>query len=257
MPNSNRPRTRVERTRAGNVCTLTFSTETGVNVLSSSVLGELHEQLNQIAEDAHVRFVVLRGAGRTFLAGADIDEMAQFDQSRGQALSSHGHHVFDLLEALPQVTIAALNGHALGGGCELAVACDFRIAVRGAKIGQPESRLGLIPGWGGTQRLPRLVGLARARRLLFSGESISAEDARAIGLVDEVVPTVEDLDAAMQRWFAALAPGSPAAVKRIKSALRSGEETDQFSLCFACSDAKEGIAAFLEKRAPLWAAPPP
>ncbi|MGE0479087.1 MAG: enoyl-CoA hydratase/isomerase family protein [Phycisphaerae bacterium] len=257
MPNSNRPRTRVERSRAGNVATLLFSTEGGINVFSSSVLGELGEHLNQIAEDAHIRFVVLRGEGRIFLAGANIEEMAQFDQSRGEALSNHGHHVFDLLEALPQVTIAAINGHALGGGCELAIACDFRIAVASAQIGQPESRLGLIPGWGGTQRLPRLVGLSRARRMMFSGESISADEARAIGLVDEVVPTVEDLDAAMRRWFVALTPGSPAAVKRIKRALRSGDETDQFSLCFSCSDAKEGIAAFLEKRAPLWAAPPP
>lgn len=247
------PQTRVELSREGPVATLRFAGPDGVNVLSSSTLGELGVLVQQVREMADVRFVVFTGSGRTFLAGADIREMSVFGEDRGEVFSKHGHHVFNGIEALPQVTFAAINGHALGGGCELALACDFRVMAATATIGQPESRLGLIPGWGGTQRLPRLVGLSAARRLLFSGAAIPAQQAREMGLVDEVVPTAEDLPLTLRRWFDELSAGSPAAVRRIKHALLFGDEITQFACCFSCSDAREGMAAFLEKRRPSWA----
>jgi enoyl-CoA hydratase len=248
-----KPNTRVELEHAGNVCTVRFSCDTGVNVFSSHVLGALTNLVEQLRDCPKTRFVVFRGTGRTFLAGADIAEMSHFTEDDGQALAKHGHHVFNAIESLPQVTFAALNGHAMGGGCELAMACDFRVMTTGAKIGQPESRLGLIPGWGGTIRLPRLVGLARARRMLYGGETIPADEALRIGLVDDVVASPDGLDAALARWFATLKPGSPAAIRRIKHALREHDEIKQFSVCFSCSDAEEGMHAFLEKRPPEWA----
>lgn len=247
-----KPTTQIELLREGSVATLLFSTETGVNVFSSGVIAALGMHVERIANDASIRFVVLRGAGKMFAAGADIAQMSNFREEDGQIFSKNGHHVFDAIENLPQVTFAALNGHALGGGCEVALACDFRIAVGAAKLGQPESRLGLVPGWGGTIRLPRLIGCANAKRLMFSGDSISADEALRIGLVDEVVPAATDLDAALKRWFERMAPGSPAAIRRIKHALLHRDEIRQFALCFSCSDAKEGLAAFLEKRPPAW-----
>lgn len=244
--------TQVELLRDGEVATLRFSSEKGVNIFSSPTLGELGTHVQHLAEDAGARFVVIRGVGKTFAAGADIAQMSRFDEQSGKVYSKNGHHVFDAIAALPQVTIAAINGHALGGGCECALACDFRIAVASAKLGQPESRLGLVPGWGGTQRLAKLIGPARAKRLMFSGEQISADEALKIGLIDEVVPTPEDLDPAIKRWRDKLSAGSPAAIRRIKHAMQNGDEINQFALCFSCSDAKEGMSAFLEKRAPGW-----
>ncbi|MBL8880076.1 MAG: enoyl-CoA hydratase/isomerase family protein [Phycisphaerales bacterium] len=249
---NDRSHTRVELARSGIVATMRFVSDGPVNILSSSTLGELGKHVEHLAEDPHVRFVVFRGVGKTFIAGADIAEMSRFDETRGESYSRHGHTVFDAIEALPHVTIAAINGHALGGGCELALACDFRLMARGGKIGQPESRLGLIPGWGGTVRLPRLIGPAKARKLMFGGEAISADDALALGVVDEVAPGVEELDAAVSKWVEQLRPGSPAAIHRIKRAMGASDEKTQFSLCFSCSDAREGIKAFLEKRAPNW-----
>lgn len=247
-----RPTTRVEVARSENVATIQFVSDSGVNILSSGVIAELGAAVERLAEDATVRFVVLRGIGKTFVAGADIEQMSHFTEADGLSFSKNGHHVFDGLENMPQMTIAAINGAALGGGLEVALACDFRIAAAPAKLGLPESRLGLIPGWGGTTRLSRLIGPARAKRLMFSGDTLTAADALALGVVDEVVPTSEDLDAATQRWFAAVAPGSPAAIRRIKKALRDGNEIERFSRCFSCSDAREGMTAFLEKRKPYW-----
>lgn len=252
-PNSDRTSTRVELVRSGDVATIRFLSDGPVNILSSSTLGELGKHVEHLAEDAHTRFVVFRGVGKTFVAGADIAEMSRFDETRGESYSRHGHHVFDAIENLPQVTLAAINGHALGGGCELALACDFRLMTRGAKIGQPESRLGLIPGWGGTIRLPRLVGPAVAKRLMFTGEAISADDALTLRLVDELADSPESLDGIISKWVDALRPGSPAAIHRIKRAMSASDEKTQFSLCFSCSDAREGMRAFLEKRAPNWA----
>ena len=247
-----KPATQVELIRDGAVATLQLSSETGVNVFSSGVVGAIGTYIDAVRGDASVRFVVVRGVGKTFAAGADIEQMSHFREDDGQIFSKSGHHVFDAIAALPQVTFAALNGHALGGGCEIAIACDFRIAVATAKLGQPESRLGLVPGWGGTSRLARLIGLSHAKRLMFSGESITAEEGLRIGLVDELVPTAGDLDTALKRWFERMMPGSPAAIRRIKHALQHGDEIRQFALSFSCSDAQEGMAAFLEKRPAGW-----
>ncbi len=245
--------TDVVLSKDGAVATIRFVPGAGVNIFSSRVIGNLGTVVEKVAGDPHVRFVVFRGEGKVFLAGADISEMQHFNEDQGRAFAANGHHVFDAIEALPQITLAAMNGHAMGGGCELAMSCDFRLIASKAKIGQPETCLGLIPGWGGTQRMTRYVGLGHVRRLLFSGVSIPAEEALQIGLVDEVVPTADDLDAALQKWFKMLATGSPAAVTRVKRALLSRDEISEFGKCFSCSDAKEGTAAFLEKKAPSWA----
>jgi enoyl-CoA hydratase/carnithine racemase len=250
---SEKPQTEVQWVRDGQVATVKFVTAAGVNIFSSRVIGNLGAVVAQLAADPHLRFVVFRGEGRVFLAGADISEMSSFTEEQGRAFATSGHNVFDALEALPQITFAAIHGAALGGGCELAVACDFRLIAKDAKIGSPETRLGLIPGWGGTQRVPRYVGLGVARRLLFSGEAITADEAHQIGLVDEVVPTAADLDAVLQKWFKRLAPGSPAAIARVKRALQGKDEIGEFGSCFTTSDAREGTRAFLEKRPPGWA----
>jgi enoyl-CoA hydratase len=244
--------TEVHLTRNGPVATIQFKSPAAVNIFSSRVIGDLGEIVEKVATDSQIRFVVFRGEGKIFLAGADISEMSQFSEDQGRTFATKGHNVFNAIEALPQATFAAINGHALGGGCELAMACDFRLIITKAKIGQPETRLGLIPGWGGTQRITRYMSLGRARRLLFSGEQISAEEAHAIGLVDEVVATPEDLEPALEKWFDVLAPGSPAAIARVKRALHSRDEIGEFGKCFSCSDAKEGTKAFIEKRAPGW-----
>lgn len=244
--------TRIELEKSGPVATIRFVSEKGPAILCSAALGELTTQLERLKDCSETRFVVFRSTGKVFIAGADISEMASMNEDQGYALSQHGQRVFNAIEFLPQITFAALNGHTLGGGCELAMACSFRIMVAGAKIGQPEVKLGLIPGWGGTMRLRTLVPLGWALRMLYSGEPISAEQAAAIGLVDEVVPGEADLDAALERWFKLFQSAAPHAIARVKRALLNDDEARQFSLCFSCSDAHEGMRAFLEKRAPSW-----
>ncbi|MBK9128378.1 MAG: enoyl-CoA hydratase/isomerase family protein [Phycisphaerales bacterium] len=249
--------TTVALSRTGDVASIEFSSPDGINIFSSRVVGELGEAVEKVATDAQARFVVLRAKGKVFLAGADIAQMQRFTQDEALAFARKGQSVFDALERLPQVTIAAISGHALGGGCEVALACDFRLTVATAKFGQPEVRLGLIPGWGGTQRLARYVPLGMARRLLFSGEQITAEAARALHLVDEVVADAAELEAAVQRWVTLLTPGSPAAVKHLKRAMLSGDEAGEFAKCFVGTEAREGTTAFLEKRAAGWTQRPP
>ncbi len=244
--------THVSLSKAGAAATILFKADNGVCVFSSRVLSALQPLIADLAADRAVRFVAFRAEGKVFVAGADISEMSSFGEQHGADFGKLGHATFDAIAALPQVTAALINGHALGGGCELALACDLRIAVASAKLGQPECKLGLIPGWGGTQRLPRLIGLAKARRLLFTGEQVVAEAALALGLIDEVAPDAAGLDAAWQRWQETLAGSSPAALARIKRALCTGDEIREFSACFGDADSKEGIAAFLGKRAPVW-----
>jgi enoyl-CoA hydratase len=247
-----RPSTNVEVTRDGRVATVRFRCEKGPPLFCSPTLGELGQIIEQLAEDSCIRFVVFRGSGDVFSAGANLTELAQSTEDEGYSLSQHGQHVFDAVENLPQVTFAAMNGHALGGGCELALACSFRLMVAGATIGQPEVKLGLIPGWGATKRLPMIVPLSWALRMLYSGEPITAEQAERIGLVDEVVATPEDLDPALERWYKLLEAGAPRAIIRIKRAILNDDAAHQFGLCFSCADAKEGMQAFLEKRKPSW-----
>jgi enoyl-CoA hydratase len=252
--------------------TLRLSTEDGVatvtihrpekrNALNAQVRRELVDALDALAEDPDVRVVILTGAGdRAFVAGADIGEFAERSPLEQRA-AMEGRRVFEVLADHPKPTIAAINGYALGGGCELALACDLRIAARSARLGQPEVALGLLPGGGGTQRLPRLVGLGRALRMILTGDLLDAEEAARIGLVDEVVD--DDALAGRARAVAnRIAAHSPVAVKLIKQAVRAAAELplsaglalerELFITAFASEDRAEGVAAFLEKRTPAF-----
>ena len=247
-----KPAASVELTKQGDVATVRFVSEAGPAFFSSSALGDLTRIVGQLADDSSVRFVVFRGSGAVFNAGTDLKEIVNINEDQGYSLAKHGQNVFNAVENLPQITFAAMNGHAVGGGCELALACSFRLMVAGAKIGQPEVKLGLIPAWGATKRLPLIVPLGWALRMLYSGDTISAEQAEKIGLVDEVVPTEADLDAVLARWFKMFAHGASRAIIRIKRAILNDDETHQFALSFNCADAQEGMRAFLDKRKPSW-----
>jgi enoyl-CoA hydratase len=246
------PATHIELTRQGHVATVRFLADGRPPLLSSPVLGELGRVVELLAEDAATRFVVFRGSGHVFNGGADVSEVMQMGQDQAFPFSEHGQHVFDSIENLPQITFAAMNGHALGGGCELALACSFRLMVAGAEIGLPEVKFGVIPAWGATKRLPLLVPLNWALRMLYSGESITAEQAEQIGLVDEVVPTPDHLETALKRWFKRFGHCAPQAIIRIKRAILHNDESHQFGLCFTSEDPKEGMQAFFEKRKPRW-----
>jgi len=220
----------------------------------------LRKAFEEARDDTSVRGVILTGAGdKAFIAGADISELAQVTAFEAEQSSRFGQEVLDLIENLGKPVIAAINGFALGGGCETAMACTIRIAVDTAKFGQPEVTLGLVPGGGGTQRLPRLVGKGRALQLILSGEIIGAQEAYRIGLVNEVVPAA-DLIARSEAILKKIAANAPIAIKFSLEAVNKGLETSQgegslleasyFGLCAATEDKKEGTTAFLEKRAP-------
>jgi len=230
-----------------------------VNAISTDLLHELREAVGYLARAADLRVVVLTGAGRAFVGGADIAEMRDMTAGQGREFAAFGQAVFFELEQLPKPVVAAVNGYALGGGCELAMACDIRLASETAKFGQPEINRGVLPGFGGTQRLPRLVGGGKAKELLFTGALVDAPEALRIGLVDRVVPAERLLSEAMA--LASLIGTKSQAVLRLakKAAqaaqdldLRSGcaLEAELLGHCFATEDQKEGMAAFLEKRKP-------
>ncbi|MBI1826991.1 MAG: enoyl-CoA hydratase/isomerase family protein, partial [Planctomycetes bacterium] len=187
-------KTQVELKIEGAHAAITFITDEGLNVLNSEVLHSFHAIVARIGGEPRIRTAVIHGTGKVFLAGADIKEMAKFTPAQGRAYAELGQGVFADLAALPCVTVAAINGPALGGGLELALACDFRFAVKSAKLGCPEVTLGLIPGWGGVGRLTKLIGQSRAKRLYLSGTPHSAEETLPWGLVDEVVNSAEDLE---------------------------------------------------------------
>jgi enoyl-CoA hydratase len=245
--------------RDGGVATLTIDRPEKRNALSAQVRTELVRALDDLDQDGTTRVVVITGAGsKAFVAGADIAEFAQRTPIEQRA-AMEGRRVFDVLAAFPKPTIASINGVALGGGCELALACDLRIAARSARLGQPEVNLGILPGGGGTQRLPRLVGMGRAMRMILTGELITAEQAESIGLVDEVAD--DDVLVDRTRELAERIAGhSPIALKLIKQAVRASAEMplaaglelerELFITAFASEDRQEGVAAFLEKRAP-------
>ena len=238
--------------RQGHRANVTFRTEAGLNVASVEMMAELESVVDELAADSDVRFVLFRAEGKAFLAGANIKAMAGYDAAEGRAMAELGHRVFNKIEALPQVTLVAIQGAALGGGCEFAMACDFRFAVKSINIGQPEVLLGLIPGWGGTIRLPKLVGPALAKQMMFSGESIKAARAYEIGLVDEIVNSTEDLEPLVGAFFAKLVKAGRGAIARVKQALASGDEIGGFANCFGQEESKEGMSAFLEKRPAAW-----
>ena len=229
------------------------------NALGQAISVELQEAAHEAAEDPEVRAVVLWGGERIFAAGADIKAMAEWGPAEIDADVSALEQACRDLEAIPKPVLAAVNGYALGGGCELALACDLRIVAEDAKLGQPEIRLGVIPGAGGTQRLPRLVGLGRAREMIFTGRHVGAEEALAIGLADRVVPADRVYPTALEeaaRWAA----GPTLALGAAKAALNAAVELDRasglrvehdvFVRLFGTHDQREGMRAFLEKREP-------
>ena len=233
----------------GDVCVLWLANPPA-NSLSPEVLAALREAWAAV----ETRAVVVASANPAlFSAGADIKAFAQMDAEAARALADEAHALFGDWERSGVVTIAAVNGLALGGGCELAMACDVRLAAESATFGQPEINLGIIPGFGGTQRLPRLVGHAKALEMNLSGEAISAADAYAHGLVNAVVPDHELFDAALN-WADKLAGQAPVAVEQIKRVSGNGVEAEKegFAAAFASGDAREGIGAFVEKRRPVW-----
>ena len=231
-----------------------------LNALNTPTWEDLRTAFEDARNDSAVRGVILTGAGnKAFIAGADIGELAHATAIEAEQSSRFGQTVLDLIENLGKPVVAAVNGFALGGGCETAMACTIRIAVDSAKFGQPEVALGLLPGGGGTQRLPRLVGKGRALQLILSGEMISAQEAHRIGLVNEVVPAA-DLITRAETILNKIASNAPVAVKFSLEAVNKGLETSQgegilleasyFGLCAGTEDKKEGTSAFLEKRAP-------
>ena len=231
-----------------------------LNALNTPTWADLRTAFEDARDDDAVRGVILTGAGdKAFIAGADIGELAHATALEAEQSSRFGQKVLDLIENLGKPVIAAVNGFALGGGCETAMACTIRIAVDSAKFGQPEVKLGLLPGGGGTQRLPRLVGKGRALQLILSGEMISAQEAYRIGLVNEIVPAA-DLITRAEAILKKIASNAPIAVRFALEAVNKGMETSQaegllleasyFGLCAATEDKKEGTTAFLEKRTP-------
>ena len=245
--------------KKGAIAYVTVNRPKVLNALNTPTWKDLRTAFEDARDDTAVRGVILTGAGKAFIAGADISELARVTAFEAEQSSRFGQRVLDLIEDLGKPVIAAVNGFALGGGCETAMACTIRIAVETAKFGQPEVKLGLVPGGGGTQRLPRLIGKGRALQLILSGEMISAQEAYRIGLVNEVVPAAELITRA-ETILNKIASNAPIAVKLALEAANKGLETSQdegllleasyFGLCAATEDKKEGTTAFLEKRAP-------
>ncbi len=235
------------------IATITIHRPQVRNALNTATIMELAAAFEQVKKDAAIRVVILTGAGdKAFAAGADISEIAGLSAAAGEEFSRRGQMVFDAIESLDRPTIAAVNGYALGGGCELAMACTMRVASETAVFGQPEVKLGLIPGYGGTERLPRLVGRSRALQMLLTGESISAAEALRIGLADRVVPAAE-LSSTVGQLARKMVENAPLAVQYCIEAVRGGELTGEaalFGKCCGTEDMKEGTRAFLEKRTP-------
>jgi enoyl-CoA hydratase/carnithine racemase len=246
--------------KKGAIAYVTVNRPKVLNALNTPTWKDLRIAFEDARDDAAVRGVVLTGAGdKAFIAGADISELAHVAAFEAEQSSRFGQEVLDLIENLGKPVVAAINGFALGGGCETAMACTIRIAVDTAKFGQPEVKLGLLPGGGGTQRMPRLIGKGRALQLILSGEMISAQEAYRIGLVNEIVPAA-DLITRAEAILKKIASNAPIAVKFALEAANKGMETSQsegllleasyFGLCASTEDKKEGTTAFLEKRAP-------
>ena len=248
----------VKLERQGHVALITIDRPEALNALNSQVLTDLDEVLDRVEADEELYVAVLTGAGRSFVAGADIAEMKNFTSSDGKRFGVHGGQVFLKLENLSKPVIAAVNGFALGGGCELCMACDIRLASEKAKFGQPEVGLGITPGFGGTQRLPRIVGVSKAMELILTAKVIKADEAKAIGLVSEVYPPEELMPKALE-LANAICANAQIAVKESKRCIRMGMQTDintgsafeaeAFGVTCGTADKDEGMGAFLEKRA--------
>jgi enoyl-CoA hydratase len=246
-------------TKQGNVAYVTINRPKVLNALNMATMQELRSAFTDLKDDREVRVVILTGAGeKSFVAGADIGELQKNNAVEAKEYTHRGQAVLDMIENLGKPVIACINGFALGGGCELAMACTMRLASEAAKLGQPEVKLGIIPGYGGTQRLPRLVGKGLAMQLLLTGEMISAQEAHRIGLVNEVHPAGQLMQRA-EAIAAAIIKNAPLAIQYCMEAVNHGMDMTQqeglfleatlFSVCCATEDKKEGTTAFLEKQA--------
>ena len=238
---------------------LSINRPKALNALNTNLLTELNRAIDMACKDNEVDVLVITGEGKAFIAGADISEMKSMMAEDARDFSKLGNALFRKIELMEKPVIAAVNGFALGGGCELAMSCDIRIAGERAKFGQPEVGLGITPGFAGTQRLPRLVGIAKAKELIFTGNPIKAEEAENIGLVNKVVPQEELMNESLG-LAKKISHNGQLAVKYSKAAINRGIncdldtgsaiEVDLFGLCFATEDQKEGMSAFLDKRKP-------
>ena len=250
--------TNVLMEKKGNIAVATINRPKALNALNSQVLEDLNELVDLVNADEEIRALVLTGAGeKAFVAGADIGEMSTLTKAEGEAFGKKGNDVFRKLETMPIPTFAAINGFALGGGCELSMSCDIRICADTAVFGQPEVGLGITPGFGGTQRLARLVSPGMAKQLIYTARNIKADEALRIGLVNAVYPA-EELMAAAEKMAATIAANAPIAVRACKKAINEGLDVDMdaalvieeklFGSCFETADQAEGMGAFLEKR---------
>lgn len=252
----------LELTSTDGIATLTFNRPKSLNALNTVLLGELDLALDSISKDESIRVLIVTGAGeKAFIAGADITEIATLTPLAAKKFAQFGQDIISKLQELAIPVIAAVNGYALGGGCEMALACDFIYASEKAIFGLPEITLGVIPGFGGTQRLPRLIGANRAKEMIFTGKHLTATEAREIGLVNKTFPPEGLMDAVndIARLIATKGKASLCAAKQTVSrglnadlATGLGMERDAFALCLASPDAKEGTSAFLEKRKPVF-----
>lgn len=243
--------------KKGHIAVATINRPKALNALNSQVLEDIDQLVEQVKADDEIRALVITGSGeKAFVAGADIGEMSTLTKAEGEAFGKKGNAVFRKLETLPVPTIAAVNGFALGGGCELSMACDIRLASEKAKFGQPEVGLGITPGFGGTQRLARIVGVSNAMELILTAKTINAARAQELGLVSHVYPPEELMDKAME-LAQAIAANAQVAVRQSKAAIRRGLQTDMytgaayeaeaFGLCFATEDQKDAMTAFVNK----------
>ncbi|MFQ6053362.1 MAG: enoyl-CoA hydratase/isomerase family protein [Candidatus Bathyarchaeia archaeon] len=243
------------------VCWITLNRPGKLNSIVPEMLDLLSEALDKAEDDRSVRCVVITGAGdRSFCAGADVSFLRGLSSSEAEEMISRkGHQTFMKILSLSKPVVAAVNGYALGGGCELATACDFRIASEKARFGQPEINLGLVPGWGGTQLLPRLIGVAKAKEMVMTGTMLSAEEALEAGLVNKVVPE-DKFEEAVKGFARALVDGPPIALAKAKSLMNLGQaleaglnrEAEAFGMLFSTGDFEEGVAAFRERRKPVF-----
>jgi enoyl-CoA hydratase len=240
------------------ILTITINRPDKMNALNKDVIEELGKAIDELYNNAEIKGAILTGSGeKAFVAGADISEFTSLDAKGGEELAKKGQEkVFDRLENAPKPVVAAVNGFALGGGCELAMSCHFRTASTNAKFGQPEVNLGLIPGYGGTQRLTQLIGKGKSMELMMTGDMVGADDAKALGLVNHVFPA-EDLLAETKKILVKITSKAPVAVNKVIECVNEAAKGDQsgfkneikrFGECFATEDMKEGTTAFLEKR---------
>jgi enoyl-CoA hydratase len=243
---------------AEGIYTITINRPDKLNALNKDVISELGAAMSEAYKNSDIRSVLLTGSGeKAFVAGADISEFTALDAEGGSALARKGQEeVFDKIESCPKPVVAAVNGFALGGGCELAMACHFRTAGEGAKFGQPEVNLGLIPGYGGTQRLTQLIGKGKAMELMMTGDMIGAEDAKTLGLVNHVFPAAELIDNT-RKILTKIGTKAPGAVAQVIACVNDAargvaegfeNEITRFGECFGTADMREGTTAFLEKR---------